>query len=189
MAVMRNYYAVALKAPLAAWCDEVRTLPLSKRSGARRVGVDMPCENLNRALKRDIHDPSVESVTEYCEHAEFTTTVAEGVERLMYASRGEYNDDAHKSIDDDVRILKAWLRRKIGATWAEATRVNQVSELGITERAVPPWVAMVQAQHGIGSDHYLTWVKGHVKDKAPWHVWRREPGPSSALPPLYQIVD
>ena len=35
MAVMRNYYAVALKAPLAAWCDEVRTLPLSKRSGTR----------------------------------------------------------------------------------------------------------------------------------------------------------
>ena len=54
MSVMRIYWSQALARPLAAFVDEIRTLPLSRHGGARNVGWDMPCENLNRDIKDDI---------------------------------------------------------------------------------------------------------------------------------------
>ena len=174
MAVLRVYWSLALKPPLADLCNATQTLPLSKHGGARNVGIDMPVENLNRAIKADQTNRSMETITDFCSTADFVTAVGDGVDALMYANRKALKDELHKKIDDDVRILKAFFRRTIGASWAHATRTNAVSRLGVKDRQgiVPPWRAMLEPMYGEGSTHYLQWVREHVKDKAPWHVWR-----------------
>ena len=186
MAVMRIYWSVALKAPLAELCDATQTLPLSKHGGARNVGADMPVENLNRSIKADVAESnrSMESITDYCKTADFVRTVGDGMDALMYAKRKELKDSIHKAIDDDVRILKAFFRSKVGASWHEATQLRVRSELGVKDRAgvVPPWKAMLEPMYGDGADHYLQWVEHHVKSKAPWQVWRPGFLPAAYVP-------
>ena len=61
------------------------------------------------------------------------------------------------------------------------------SNLKLKVRAVPPWEAAVRMAGGSGSDDdVMSWVKRHVRDKAPWHVWR-EPQPAW-LPATYRVV-
>jgi hypothetical protein len=188
MAVMRVYWSVALKAPLAQLCDATQTLPLSKHGGARNVGIDMPVENLNRDIKTDVSKRSMESIRDYCKVRDFITTVGDGMDALMYANRKELKDALHKRVDDDVRMLKEFFRAKIGATFALATAPNSISLIGLKDRRgiVPPWKSMLEPAYDSGSGHYLAWVKMHVRDKAPWHVWR-EPR-RSFLPSQYDLV-
>ena len=184
MAVMMTYWRRALVPPLAQLVNDVITLPKSKHGGARNVGWDMPCENLNRDIKDDIKEPTQENVAKYCAEYDFTSTVAEGVSEILNAGRSERKDMMHKKIDEDVRKLKEYFRSSIGRSWAEATAYRPRSKMNINERATRPWKTVLRTAQ---QDENITdFVKRHVRDKAPWHVWR-EPQPAW-LPPLYRIV-
>ena len=84
--------------------------------------------------------------------------------------------------------LKEFFRANIGATWAEATRPRATSAIGLKDRPglVRTWEAMRPNMYQSGTGHYLEWVKGHVRDKAPWHKWY-VPRPAW-LPALYSAV-
>ena len=173
MAVMRTYWSRALLSPLARLHRATQTLPLSKHGGARNVGLDMPVENLNRDIKEGVSKPSEDAIREYCQRRDFLAAVGDGVDSLMYAERGELKDALRKKIDSDVRKLKAFFRERIGATWAAATQRRVTSEIGLKDRPglIRAWEAMGPNMYQDGSGHYLEWVKGHVRDKAPWHEW------------------
>jgi hypothetical protein len=187
MAVMRTYWSRALKPPLADVHLATQTLPLSKHDGARNMGLDMPVENLNRDIKADA-ERSEEGVKAYCERRDFIAAVGDGVNSLIYADRSELKDALRKKIDNDVGRLKEFFRANIGATWAEATRPRATSAIGLKDRPglVRTWEAMRPNMYQSGTGHYLEWVKGHVRDKAPWHKWY-VPQPAW-LPPLYSAV-
>ena len=187
MAVMRTYWARALTGPLADVHRATQTLPLSKHGGARNVGLDMPVEQLNKDIKADA-ERSEAGIKAYCERRDFIAAVGDGVNSLMYVDRSELKDALRKTIDRDVRMLKAFFREKIGATWHEAARARTTSAIGLKDRPglVRTWEAMGPNMCQSGPGHYLEWVAGHVRDKAPWHKWN-VPQPSW-LPPLYRAI-
>ena len=151
---------------------QVRTLPLSKHRDARNVGWDMPCETLNRDIKDDVTDRSMESIRTYCESRDFVATVANGVDAMVQEEHSALQDALHKNIDHDVRKLKAFLCKLVGETWSKATRTNaKPSFHSVKARAKVPWKMMKQTMYAKGKDHFTKWVESHVKNLAPWHKW------------------
>ena len=175
MSVMRVYWSQAIVRPVAKFVDTIRTLPLSRHGGARNVGWDMPCENLNRDIKDDLKEPHRENVDAYVSEWDFTRTVEDGIVEIIEANRSELKDALHKKIDTDVDALKNFFKDKIGATFADATCQNGLpqttrSNIKLKPRAVTPWENVRRTADG--DESVTDFVKRHVRDKAPWHVWR-----------------
>ena len=80
-----------------------------------------------------------------------------------------------KKMDDDVQLLKEFMREKIGHNWRTATRENTFSKLGIDAKVSLPWTMIANAHgRGVGgSDETVAqYVLRHVQRLAPWQRWR-----------------
>ena len=80
-----------------------------------------------------------------------------------------------KKIDNDVELIKEFLRAKIGRNFAEATTPSDDNQLGLdmadwggnrNARGLAPWVQMREAMQD-----YRAYVRKQVTDKCRWHKW------------------
>ena len=85
------------------------------------------------------------------------------------------SDESLKKIDNDVALIKEFLRNKIGRTFAEATAPSDENLLSVdmadwggnrNARARAPWHQMRD-----GMRDYRKYVRKQVTDKCPWHKW------------------
>ena len=72
-----------------------------------------------------------------------------------------------KKIIDDVDAVVEHLKRKLGATWGEASvpRAQSSSKLVNPPRSVRPWISVRKEAEG---DEFEAWVKMHLDSKVPW---------------------
>ena len=85
-----------------------------------------------------------------------------------------------KKIDDDVELIKEFLRAKIGTTWAQATQPSNANSLdvdlsswgggrngGANARRRTPWGQMRDSMID-----YRRYVRDVLGRYCPWHRWQ-----------------
>lgn len=163
MAIMRIFWADALVPPLANLYHNLRAIPMSDRV---YVGWDTPIEWLNGAITDGVRSlVSEPRIEEFVRNYSFLDANYAAMLDVMASVRSGAPDKAHymRDMDSNVDCMKAWLIEKVGADWAEATRANINSELGIG-RGTPPWEEMRTTMSQAGKDAVPAFVARHVRD-------------------------
>ena len=174
MAIMRVYWGMCLVQPLHDLYHAIRTIPTGFMPGTC-VGWDMPIERLNAAIRRHVRTSiRQELITAFIaaytflEHVGRTllTALKGGASRLF-----QRETHAHRDIETDVRILREWLRAKVGVDWAHATRVNtQAAVTSDSSRA--PWLVQRDAMcTQAARAAYHTHISSYVTRMATWASW------------------
>ena len=180
MTIMFVYFNQALHPDIQKLYSSIQTLPTGSRSAApgSEVGLDWFPEELNLFLKADVQDHiSRELINKRIRDHEFLSTADAALMDFVHQHRASAVDKM-KKMDTDVEQIKAFLRQSIGSTWAEASRANMDSKFGIDVRATvhrKPWETIVKSMSAGsqgGDEHIFDYVSKHVKNYAPWHVWR-----------------
>ena len=141
------------------------------------VGWDMPIERLNGAIRRHVKTgitqrliwAFIKSYT-FLEHVGRTlrTYLAGGAHRLFARE-----DHSHRDIEEDVRVLKTWLRDAVSPgthDWAAATRVNATRHV-TCDASRPPWLVQRDAMTQGGARAYHAHVQSYVQRVASWATW------------------
>ena len=171
MAVMRVFWGQAMVQPLNDLYHSIRTLPMGKVPGTA-TGWDMPCEDLNRSITLGVPSlVSEERISNFIEEYPFTSTVANGLRQLMYEHRAD-RERKLKDMDADVQRLKELFRRRIGTTWAEASRRNDDHVLVGAGARGKPWDAVQIVGVQTGADSVHEWVRRQVHKYAPFFTWQ-----------------
>ena len=136
------------------------------------TGWDMPCEDLNRSITLGVPSlVSEERISNFIEEYPFTSTVANGMRQLMYEHRAD-RERKLKDMDADVQRLKELFRRRIGTTWAEASRRNDDHMLVGAGARGQPWDAVRITGVQTGTDSVHEWVRRQVHKYAPFFTWQ-----------------
>ena len=89
----------------------------------------------------------------------------------MYGHHGEHH--RNRNVDADVLKLKEELRKAVGVTWAQATRINANKHVATgPDRVDPPWVAVRKTMRRTGADAYHHFVQRHVQKLTPYFNWK-----------------
>ena len=130
------------------------------------MGWDTPIEWLNGAITDGVRSlVSEPRIEEFVRNYSFLDANYAAMLDVMASVRSGAPDKAHymRDMDSNVDCMKAWLIEKVGADWAEATRANINSELGIG-RGTPPWEEMRTTMSQAGKDAVPAFVARHVRD-------------------------
>ena len=162
MAVLRVFWGMAMTPKLSALYHSIRTLPMGEQPGTC-VGWDHPCENLHRAITLGVSKfVSAERISRFIAQWPFLEMVSRGLRHVIWRMRGDRKGHM-KDMDQDVQRLKELFRRKVGTTWAEASRPNtsrpQLIGAGWRGR---PWVAMRMMMNKQGPDSLYNWMRSTV---------------------------
>jgi len=181
MAIMRVYWGQCMVQPLHDLYHAIRTIPTGIVRGSN-VGWDMPIERLNAAIRQHVRTgitqalitAFVQSYT-FLEHVGRTlrTYLGGGAHRLFARE-----DHGHRDIEQDVRVLKAWLRDTVtpltaahpAHDWANATRVN-ASRHVTCDQSRPPWLVQRDAMTQAGVRAYHNHVQTYVQRMTCWASW------------------
>ena len=115
-----------------------------------------------------------DQIHKFIRRLNFTHRVVRGVESLIYRSR-KPDPESLKNIDNDVEMIKEFLREKIGRDFATATTPSDANQLGLdmsdhggnrNARGRSPWMQMRETMQ-----NYRAYVRTQVTDKCPWHKW------------------
>ena len=171
MSVILIYWGACLRGPLHTIFHNTRTL----RWLHTHTGWDMPIEKLNMWIKLSvIAHVTMEQIKKFIRRLNFTHAVVRAIEAVTYRFR-KPSDESLKKIDNDVALIKEFLRNKIGRTFAEATAPSDENLLSVdmadwggnrNARARAPWHQMRD-----GMRDYRKYVRKQVTDKCPWHKW------------------
>ena len=171
MSVVLIYWGMCLREPLRTVFHNTRTL----RWLHTHVGWDMPIEKLNMWIKMSVvAHITFEQIRQFVRRLNFTHTVVRHVESVVHRFR-KADDETLKKIDNDVELIKEFLRNKIGRDFATATAHSDENLLSVNmadwggnraARARAPWMQMRAAM----SD-YRKYVRNVVTNKCKWHQW------------------
>ena len=113
-------------------------------------------------------------ITKFIRRLNFTHVVLRGIKRILHRNRTP-EAESLKKIDEDVETIKKFLREKIGADYATATRPSSENLLGVDmstwggnqyPRMHTPWKQMER-----GMDDYREYVTRNLTKLCPWHRW------------------
>ena len=171
MIVILIYWGTCLAEPLRTIFHNTRTL----RWLHTHVGWDMPIEKLNMWIKMSVvANITYDLIHKFIRRLNFTHRVVRAMESLVYRFR-KPDPESLKSIDNDVELIKEFLRQKIGRDFATATTPSDDNQLDLdmsdwggnrNGRARAPWEQMRDAMRD-----YRAYVRTHVTDKCGWHKW------------------
>ena len=171
MTVILIYWGTCLAEPLRTIFHNTRTL----RWLHTHVGWDMPIEKLNMWIKMSVvANITYDLIHKFIRRLNFTHRVVRAMESLVYRFR-KPDPESLKSIDNDVELIKEFLREKIGRDFATATTPSDDNQLDLdmsdwggnrNGRARAPWEQMRDAMRD-----YRAYVRTHVTDKCGWHKW------------------
>jgi len=184
MSIMQVYYGRALHPSISDLYHALRTLPPERSEGpdgeGTNTGLDWFVEDLNCDIKEAVggsNHVSPELVTKAVHKHRLLSTTNRGL--MSFIHQGRKGPMAiTKCMDTDVACIVATLNEKVGKTWKEATRVNGSSKFGLDTRAsaaMLPWDAVARAMlkgSGGADEDIYSFVERHVKNLAPWHVWK-----------------
>jgi hypothetical protein len=175
MSIIRVYWGIALREPLNTIYHSVRTL----RWIHTHVGWDMFIEALNAILRSSVTaNVTQEFLSKFLSQLNFTSVVNRALDNIMKSDR-ERDEAKKKNIDQDVALIKEFLRASLGSTWAQVTVPSDANLLNIdlsdwggsrNARAHTPWAQMARAMSG---DHdYRKYVTEKLGDYCHWHMWQ-----------------
>lgn len=172
MAVLRVFWGMAMTPKLSALYHSIRTLPMGEQPGTC-VGWDHPCENLHRAITLGVSKfVSAERISRFIAQWPFLEMVSRGLRHIIWRMRGDRKCHM-KDMDQDVQKLKELFRRKVGTTWAEASRPNtsrpQLIGAGWRGR---PWVAMQMMMNKQGSESLYNWMRSILDRYTGFFPWQ-----------------
>ena len=158
MAIMRIFWADALVPPIAELYHNMRAIPMSKHV---YVGWDTIIEWLNGAITDGVRSlVSEERIQEFVKNYSFMQANYSALLDAMNVVRPA--SAKMRDMDSNVDKMKGWLVEKIGADWAQATRRNDRSELGIG-RGKTPWDEMEATMSQQGADAVPAFVARKVR--------------------------
>ena len=134
----------------------------------------MPIERLNGAIRAHVVSCiSLTAVTAFVLRYSLLSHVAAALCSVLCAGtyRAWMSEPSSRSVEADVALLLEWLRRVVGADWAQATRRNTSCHVIVgSDRA--PWLVQRDAMRGdAATTAYWRQVQEYVLRLAPWQVW------------------
>ena len=172
MSVLRVYWGIALVAPLRAAYHAVRSLRLIHT----HVGWDYFIEHLNLLIRQGVKaNITRELIEKFIREVNFTSVVNRGLSAVIKWNQAVDKATA-KQIDSDVLLIKEFLRKEIGTTWAAATAASDANQLGVDltdwggQRACrrgAPWKKIQGA-----SQQYRAYVEDVLGRYCKWHRWQ-----------------
>ena len=78
-----------------------------------------------------------------------------------------------RDVEDNVALLREWLREAVGRDWQHATR-DHADRRGSSvthDSSVRPWIVQRAAMRTARRTAYWTTVQSYVERLAPWQVW------------------
>ena len=79
----------------------------------------------------------------------------------------------YRDVDADVATLKAFFRKAIGSTWAEATRpTTTLKVVRGTDRGVKPWIEIARVMARGGRAAPDVYISEYVRRMTPYFTWR-----------------
>jgi hypothetical protein len=171
MSIVRVYWGCALKAPLQGVYHTLRTL----RQVATHVGWDWPIEYLNLLIRQGV-DSNItwELIEKFIRRLNFTGVVNRGLDAVFREHR-HAEEATDKNIDDAVELIKEFLRKELGTSWAEVTADSDENLLNLDlatwggsryARREAPWEQMQRENAGIDA-----YVRAEVCKMCNWHRW------------------
>ena len=175
MSVIRIYWGVALREPLNSIYHNLRTL----RWIHTHVGWDMFIEVLNCIIRSSVaSNVTQDFLKKFISQLNFTSVVNRALDSQLKANR-ERDKAKAKNIDQDVVLIKDFLRASIGSNWGQATAPSEANLLNVdmatwggqrNPRQHTPWAQMDRAMSG---DHnYRTYVVEKLTEYCHWHMWQ-----------------
>ena len=175
MSVVRVYWGVAIREPLAALYHAFRSL----RWVHTHVGWDMFIEVLNGIIRGSVAvNITQDSLRKFISELNFTSVVNRAIDDIIKSNR-ERDAGKVKKIEDAVKVIKDFITASIGRDWATATTPSDANLLGLdtsiwgggrNARQHTPWARMARAMSG---DHdYRPYVKEKLGEYCPWHQWQ-----------------
>ena len=140
------------------------------------VGWDWPIEDLNRFICEGVtSNITWEQLEKFIWRLNFTQLVNRALDAVFRDQR-KVETATDKNIDNDVALIKDFLRSKIGTTYAAATAQSDTNVLGVDltnwggtryARREAPWAQMENEMAD-----YDDYVEGVITRLCPWHQWR-----------------
>ena len=171
MSVILIYWGHCLAEPLRTVFHNTRTL----RWLHSHIGWDMPIEKLNMWIKLSVvAHITKEAICKFIRSLNFTHRVVRAMQAVVYRFR-KPETETLKKIDNDVELIKEFLRTKIGRNFAEATTPSDENLLSVdmvdwggnrAARQLAPWEQM-----RLDMQDFREYVRRHVTEKCPWHQW------------------
>ena len=172
MSILRVFWGQALVPDLDALYHALHTVSSGGRSGDG-VGWDWAIEMLNGAIKSHVgYHVSEEQITAFVRDWPLLESVLEHMRTILYANRAE-RDWRGRDVDADVATLKAFFRKAIGSTWAEATRpTTTLKVVRGTDRGVKPWIEIARVMARGGRAAPDVYISEYVRRMTPYFTWR-----------------
>ena len=171
MSIVRVYWGWALVEPLQTLYHNVRTL----RAVHTHVGWDWPIEEENNMISQGVTSNITRPLVEnFISRLNFTSVVNRGLDAIFRDGR-QHNEGSEKNMDNDVNLIKEFLRRNIGTTFAAATAPSDANLLNLDladwggarhARNGAPWEQMKRAM--ADNDEF---VRDVITRMCPWHTW------------------
>ena len=177
MSVVHVYWGTALVSPIQRAYHATRTI----RWRRAHVGWDMPIEMLNMLIKKSVvSNITHELIEKFLRRLNFTWVVHDALDDVVKANRAA-DTATLKNIDQDVDLIKEWLRKALGTTYAHVTTPSNENKLKVNmtrwggdrrtanKRANTPWARRAAAM-GTAAE-VSAYVRKKMADYCPWHPW------------------
>lgn len=171
MSIILVYWGNLLVEPLQTVYHNTRTL----RWVHSHVGWDMPIEKLNMWLKEAVvAHVTVDLIKKFIRRLNFAHVVVRSLQQLASPKRKEPAAKL-KAIENDVELIKQYLKSHLGTNYAQATAPStdnllnvDRSEWGGLRNVVQnsPWMQMSRSMND-----YRDFVKDEVTKLCGWHHW------------------
>ena len=140
---------------------------------------DMPIEMENKLIKESVvANITHELIAKVIRQLNFTWVVHRALDVLLRRNR-KADSAKLKNIDKDKDMIKYWLRKGIGNTYAKATKANDANLLGLdmsrwggdrsvaSKRLATPW-----AKRARKMADYDSYIRGKLRAYCHWHRWQ-----------------
>jgi hypothetical protein len=170
MSVILIYWGLCLVEPLQSFYHNTRTI----RWIHSHVGWDMPIEKLNMWIKQSVLTQVTESqICQFIRRLNFTQHVVRNINSIVKANRQE--SATLKAIETDKALIKEFLRKHIGTTYAQATQPSDANLLSVD---MTDWGGLRRARQCTPQQQmrkamadYRSYVQRQVVKLCPWHIW------------------
>jgi hypothetical protein len=174
MSVVVVYWGIALLEPLQTAFHNTRTV----RWVRTHVGWDMVIEMLNLLVKQSVvANITHELIRKFIRRLNFTWVVHRAMEAVV-KERRQRDEATLKKIDEDVELLLEWLRKSIGTTYNQATKLDNTNLLNVDmsrwggdRRAADRLNGAPWKQRERAMADYREYVRGKVTTYCPWMMW------------------
>lgn len=172
MSIMRVFWGCAMTPDLDALYHKIRTMPSGEHDGCG-VGWDWAIELFNHAIKSHVSTRVSETqINNFVDQWAFVEAVSAHLRGLLYSDRAARYWRG-RNARADIDTLKAFFRRSIGSTWAEATRpTNRLTVTTGADRTMPPWEEIARVMRRTGADAPHVYIRNYVESMTPYFEWQ-----------------